>query len=83
MTLAKLANVTATIGVVDVDAIFDAAYASAFDLSMGTKPVLRYAASDVLNVVPGTPVAVGGLYYTVAEVQPDGTGLVLLVLEKV
>lgn len=75
--------VLATIGGVAVAAIFEAAYASALDFSAGGQPVLHCAASAVPSVATGTAVVVNAVNYTVAEVQPDGTGLVVLVLEKV
>lgn len=75
--------VTATVGGVGVGGIFDAAYASAFDLSVGVKPAIHCAHASVPGVAEGTAVTVNDVNYTVADVQPDGTGLVLLVLEKV
>lgn len=82
VTHAKLANVTATINYMPVDGIFDEHYAVAFNVSEGTRPVLQCIASAVYGDMKGAPAEVNGVEYTVVEVQPDGTGMVLLVLEK-
>lgn len=83
VTLAKLANVTATVGAATVSGIFDAAYVSPFDLAAGSRPVLHCATADVAGYGFGTAVVVNGVNYTVAEAQPDGAGMTLLLLEKV
>lgn len=67
----------------EVGAIFQEAYASALDFSAGTRPVLHCSSADAHSAVEGTVVVVESVRYTVAEVQPDGYGMVLLVLEKV
>lgn len=74
-------GVSATIGGVAVTGIFDNGYAAALGgLVAGRTPTLLLptaAASPAL----GDPVTVGGATYTVAEIQPDGTGVTTLVLE--
>lgn len=74
--------VSATINYMPVDAVFDEHYAVAFDVSEGTRPVLQCIAAAVYGDMKGAPAEVNGVEYTVVEVQPDGTGMVLLVLEK-
>lgn len=64
-----------------VDAIFDNAYVEVgFDgvsvESVG--PVLHCTTADVSTAVQGTAAVVNAVNYTVAEVQPDGTGMTLL-----
>lgn len=41
-------------------------------------PVLLCETADVAAVVQGDPAVVNAVNYTVAEVQPDGTGMTLL-----
>lgn len=77
--------VDATIGGVAVRGIFDSGYALAAVGGVGlsaaqpslTVPTARLPADPV-----GAPVAVAGAAYVVAEHQPDGTGVSLLLLER-
>lgn len=81
-----------------VPAIFDAAYATAGVGTLGmasTRPVLLMPSSSVPRQVlswlmyftqPFDPVdvqvTVEGVVYTITAVEPDGTGMTLLVLER-
>jgi hypothetical protein len=81
-----------------VPAIFDSAYEVAAVGTLGmasTRPVLTLAFSSVppqiLNWLlyctePFDPVdvqvTVGGVVYTITSVEPDGTGITLLILER-
>ena len=70
-----------TVGGSSVNAIFDNDYVEV-DLdgvsmeSLG--PVLLCDESDVAAAVQGTACVVNAVNYTVGEVRPDGTGMVLL-----
>lgn len=72
----------ATIGASTVNGIFDHGYAEAFGIVGGTKPTFLCKVADLPTLTLGTTTAViGGVTYTVAETQPDGLGLTLLMLE--
>lgn len=62
-----------------VRAIFDAAYADVLGVA-GSAPVLTCASADVASVARGAAVRVRGAAFTVANIQPDGTGVTVLVL---
>lgn len=47
------------------------------------QPALTVPTADVPDLVEGLPLEVAGKRYTVAEHQPDGTGVSLLLLERV
>ena len=48
----------------------------------GSKPTFFCAAADVLGVVQGDKLRVEGQSHNVVNVRPDGTGQVILILEK-
>lgn len=73
----------ATVGVATVRGIFDTDYGDPMGLVAGNRTVLTVATADVPGVDHGTAVSVNSTAYTVAEVQPDGTGITRLVLERV
>lgn len=70
-----------TIGGVSVAAIYDNQYISALDVS-GTQPTLTFRTADVPAVVVGSPVVVRAINFTVAELQPDGTGITVALLQR-
>lgn len=74
-------GVDVVVGGVSQRGIFDDAYAEAFGLVGGSRPVLVVLTSP--QAVRGASVSVGGKSYTVAESQPDGTGVTTLQLEAV
>ena len=80
--LAALANASAVVGGVAVEGVFDARYADPLGIA-GATPSLLVQTSAVPAVAIGTPVTVGATAYTVASVEPDGTGLTRLKLEAV
>ena len=81
--MAALANCTATVGAVaGVEGVFDSAYATSFGLTAGTSPALTVKAADVPAVAQDVTVVIGAASYTVTDVEPDGTGLILLRLDK-
>ncbi len=69
-----------------IPVIFDNEYSvvqGVGDTGMGIPaPQSLCKASDAPNVAVGDRLAVAGTNYYVQEVQPDGTGLVLLILSK-
>lgn len=75
--------VAATVGGVAVPGIFDAAYAAALGYAAGTSPQLLVASASVPSVAVGDAVVTGGASYTVAAIEPDGTGMTLLRLQEV
>lgn len=78
---ADFAATSCTIGGVSVSAIFRNEAADAL-LAAGTQPVLTVKSSDVAATARGTAVVVNGTNYTVAKIEPDGTGLSRVILEK-
>jgi hypothetical protein len=72
----------ATVGGVAVNGIFDNDYAVAMGFAAGTSPVLLVASASVLSASVGTAVTLGAVSYTVAAVEPDGTGVTLLRLQE-
>jgi|CXWL01.1.fsa_nt_gi hypothetical protein len=81
-----LANARATFGGRSFDILFRNAYAAALNgMLESANPQAQALDSDVLGLVQGDTLFVGdtftGTNYTVANVQPDGTGLTHLVLE--
>lgn len=73
--------VDATVGGVALRGIFDSAYAEALSME-GSGPVLRFATADKSNAAQGDAVVIGAASYTVAAVEPDGTGITLLRLQE-
>jgi hypothetical protein len=72
----------ASVGGVDVPGLFRNRYAEAFNMAAGSVPTFRCASADVSTVAEGTAVTIDSTAYTVAEVQSDGTGITLFILEK-
>ncbi|MDP3651052.1 MAG: hypothetical protein Q8R67_05145 [Rhodoferax sp.] len=83
---ARLSNAVATVNGVTASAIFDNGY-SAGNLGgmamASTQPTLALETADVPASPVGLSAVVGGVSYTIAEHQPDGTGVSTLFLERV
>lgn len=80
---AHLSNATGDFGNgLVVDVIFSAGYAESQGFVAGNQPTIQVMASLIPGVKKDSFVHVKGVDYTVGEVQPDGTGMVLLLLEK-
>ena len=75
-------GIAATVGGVAVVGIFDNAYATALGFTAGTSPVLIVKAADVPTVAQDAAVVISTISYTVTDVEPDGTGLVVLRLDR-
>lgn len=75
--------VVATIAGASVNVIFDAAYADVLGIVAGTAPTLLAASADITaaSAAVGSSVVISGTTYTIAEIQPDGTGLTRLMLK--
>lgn len=74
----------ATINGATVNGIFDRAYVEPIGNIVGeAAPVFQCAEADVAAVAPGDGLTIGSAAYTVRNVEPDGTGVVLLRLEAV
>lgn len=63
-------------------AVADNAYVDVLDLAAGTRPQAIVRSSDVPAIAPGQTVVMQGTQYSVAEIQPDGTGMTTLILRK-
>ena len=81
--VAALANAAATIGGATVSGIFDNGFDPSFGNLVGDRVrSFTCKTSDLGTITPGTTtVTIAGTAYTVAEVQPDGTGVTVLALK--
>lgn len=78
-----LVNATADFGnnlVVDVQ--FSAGYVESQGFVAGNQPTILVMESLIPGVEQESFVQVRGVNYTIGEMQPDGTGMILLLLEK-
>ena len=66
----------------EADVLYDGGYVEAQGMAAGYQPTILVLQSDIPGVKRGNFVKVKGIEYTVGDAQPDGTGMVLLVLEK-
>lgn len=74
-------GVDATLAGAPVRGIFDDAYGEAFGgLVSGSGPMFRLPSS--VAATRGNALVIGATTYTVAGIEPDGTGLTVLRLEK-
>ncbi len=74
-------GVSAKVGATVVTGIFDNAEADTFGIVANTRSVLTVATEDIPAAAVGTTVVVDGTTYTIAELQPDGTGITRLMLK--
>lgn len=74
---------TATVGATSFPVIFDNGYQAALaNMVESTGPVCQAKSADVSTVVQGTSITIATVSYKVREVQPDGTGVTILFLER-
>lgn len=73
-------GVPATLNGANVRGIFDNAYGESFGLVASSSPVFRLPSS--IAVTTGQTLVIAATTYTVASVEPDGTGITVLRLEK-
>lgn len=64
----------------EVAAIFDRAYADPLGIANGA-PRLVAASASVAALEPDDEIAIGADYWAVREIQPDGAGITVLILE--
>ena len=76
-------GIAATVGAAAITVIFDTDYGDPMGLIAGNRTVITCISSQVAAADVGTAVTIGATSYTVAEVQPDGTGITRLILERV
>lgn len=65
-----------------VPVIFDAAYQGALGgFAESTGPQCTAKSADVATAVQGSTLVIAGITYKVTELQPNGTGITILMLE--
>jgi hypothetical protein len=71
-------------GAITVNGIFYAEYVEALGANVvaGTGPVFQCAAADLPAIAQGDTLVIGATTYKVVGIEPDGTGLLLLKLER-
>lgn len=74
-------GITATVGGVSVRGIFDNAYQDSFGIVASPQPSLLIASSSAPSAAVGDSVVANTATYTIAEIQPDGTGMTRLLLK--
>ena len=77
---AELAT-AATLDGAAVSGIFDNAYAEAFDMATRA-PMFTLPSASAAAATQASVLVVGGVSYRVTSVQPDGTGVTTLMLER-
>lgn len=81
--MSHLANATATLNGVEVAGMFDNAY-HVGDIGIGmasTQPAFTTLTANVVGEAVGQLLTINGTSYYVAAPEPDGTGMILLLLE--
>jgi len=73
--------VAATYNTATVNGIFSHEYVDIEGVE-GERPTFTCVESDVSGIAHGDALTVNATVYTIAGVQPDGTGIVLLVLSE-
>lgn len=63
-----------------INVFFDQAYVEGLDVS-GTSPVFRGVESQFIDIAQGDAVSINNNNYTVDDFQPDGTGLIQIILK--
>lgn len=71
----------ATVKGAAVTGIFDDAWQDALGVS-GSSPSLLLPAASAGSATYGDTVVIGAVSYTIASVQPDGTGMTRLILQE-
>ena len=75
--------VDATLGGTAVTGIFDAAYLEPLgSIVEGVGPVFMLSTADAASSAHGTTLVIGAATYKVRGIEPDGTGVTLLRLER-
>jgi hypothetical protein len=71
----------ATLAGVSVNVIFDNAYAEVYGMATRT-PMATLPSADIGSAVQGSTFVTGGVTYRVTAIEPDGTGMTTLRLER-
>ena len=72
----------ATVGGASVGALFDNGYASALDIA-GSGPRITLPTASASSAALGDALTAGGVSYTIAGVEADGSGVTVLRLQEV
>lgn len=75
-------GVAAVVGGVSCTGIFDKAFSDVLGIVAGTSPTFLVAAAAVPAAAVGDTVTIAAVAYTIAEIQPDGTGMTRLILKS-
>lgn len=79
----KLANATATVGATDFPVIFDNAFQQTDVMVGATVPTATFLDANAAGIVSGqTQLTIKGVTYTAIDLQPDGLGFTVLVLQR-
>ncbi|MBY0261215.1 MAG: head-tail joining protein [Phycisphaerales bacterium] len=73
--------VSGTLDGAPLTGIFDAAYIDPLGV-VSNSPVLVCASSDLSLATRGSVVIINAISYFVRDIQPDGTGMTVLILER-
>ena len=71
-----------TVGTSTIRALFENDYARVAGVYESSNPILSCRSIDIVNVTRGTSVLAGGQTYRVRSIEPDGTGMTVLQLER-
>jgi hypothetical protein len=74
--------VTATLAGVTVTGIFDAQYYEPLGEVQGRQPMFMLPTASASSAAHGQSLVIGATTYTVRGVEPDGTGVTVLILEE-
>ena len=75
-------GVAATLDGGAVRGVFDSEYMQAFDGMAGTTSMFRLPSTSAASATTSSVLVVGAASYRVRSVQPDGTGVTVLMLER-
>jgi len=68
-------------GVPDIGCLFDNGFAAGLGMA-GSDPSASLPSSLAASAAQGDAITVGGLSYTIAGIEPDGTGLTVFRLQE-
>jgi hypothetical protein len=82
-TFFKDFGVQATLGLASVRGVFDNAFVDAGGLgAYGTQPIFTCASADLAGVQVGQSATVQATAYRIVGIEPDGTGVSVVRLER-
>ena len=71
-----------SVGSATVNGVFDNEFALGLGLMDSSKPVFVCSAADMPTAAQGQTLVINSTTYTINDVQPDGTGLLVLQLSE-